>query len=282
LRTRDFLQLIRVHNTVGSAISDVMGYAVASHWNFEPFPLVVSALVVALVAAGGYVINDYYDVEIDRINKPYRPLPSGRVKLSTARNLAVILFIAGVALSFFLNWLAVLVAILASLALWEYARRLKRSGIPGNLVVATFSALSAFYGGIAYFSGNWVYYASIPTIYIFFFTLAREFVKGVEDYEGDKANNVRTLAVIGGVRKAWIVSKAILLALLITSPLPYFLAGFNSAYLVGISALDVILVLTLLLPHDIKSAEKARAWLKVYALGSIIVFLVGSSPFIRP
>ncbi len=281
MRAKDLLQLIRVHNTAGSALSDVMGFAVASHWDFEPVPLAVSALVVSLIAAGGYVINDYYDVEIDRINKPYRPLPSGRVSLNAARNLAIGLFAAGVTLSVLLNPWAFAVAVIASVALWEYARRLKRAGLPGNLVVALFSALSAFYGGLAYFRGDWLFYALIPTTYIFFFTLAREFIKGIEDYEGDRAYGVKTLAVTIGIKRSWVVSKVILAGLLLTSLFPYLFWGFNAIYFVTVLALDAILVLGLIQPPTIKSAERMRALLKVYALGTLVAFLIGSAPALR-
>ncbi len=280
MSVKDYMQLVRIHNTVGSALSAFMGFVVASSWDFLPVQLVLSMLVVSLIAAGGYVINDYYDIDIDRINKPYRPLPSGRVSPKAARNLAIALMVLGVALSFFINVWAAVVAVIAAVAMWEYARWIKKTGIPGNLIVALFTALSAFYGGLAYFRGNWLFLSAIPTVYIFFFTLAREFVKGIEDYEGDKAHGVSTLAVTIGIDKAWVISKAILFALLVTSLFPYFFWGFNVAYLVIEGALDVILVMSLLQPHDIKSASKVRGWLKVFALGTIAAFILGSNPLI--
>ena len=281
LSVKAYLQLIRIHNTIGSALSAFMGFAVASKWDFEPVPLILSMLTVSLIAAGGYVINDYYDVEIDRINKPYRPIPSGAVSLRTARNLALALMVLGIASSMFINVWAILIAVITAVALWEYARWIKRTGLPGNLIVALFSALSAFYGGLAYFKGDWLFLVSIPTVYIFFFTLAREFVKGIEDYEGDKAHGVATLAVTLGVKRTWIIAKIVVLGLLLTSLMPYFLWGFNVAYLVIEGPMDAILVLSLLQPNDIKSAAKVRGWMKVFAIGTMLAFVLGSSPLIK-
>jgi geranylgeranylglycerol-phosphate geranylgeranyltransferase len=274
---KPYLQLVRIHNVIGSALSALMGYLVASEWHIIPVRMIVSSLVVALIAAGGYVINDVYDVEIDRINKPYRPIPSGIVSLQTAKNLAYATSITGILLSLILGIFPALVALITVILLFEYAVSLKKSGLIGNLIVALTSALSAFYGGLAYFTGNWLYFVSIPTLYIFFFTLSREFIKGIEDYEGDKANNVRTLAVRLGISKAWKVSKAILVGLIITSPLPYWL-GFNIIYPILILILDFLLIYVILLKETIENSSKARGVLKVYAIGTMIAFILGSLP----
>ena len=274
MSVKSYLQLVRIHNVIGSALSALMGYIVSSHWNIIPLKVITSMLVVSLVAAGGYIINDVYDVEIDKINKPYRPIPSGAVSIRSARNLAYITSILGIVISAILGIIPMLVAIITVVLLFLYASTLKKSGLLGNIIVALASALSAFYGGLAYFSGNWLYWVTIPTIYIFFFTLTREFIKGIEDYEGDKRNNVRTLAVRLGIKKAWKISKAILLILVITSPLPYFL-GFNILYLLSILALDILLVYILVLKENIENSAKARGLMKVYAIGTMIAFILG-------
>ncbi|BFH74476.1 UbiA family prenyltransferase [Sulfurisphaera javensis] len=275
MSVKAYFELVRIHNVIGSAISAFMGFVVASEWKILPLKMFIAMIVVAIIAAGGYVINDVYDVNIDKINKPYRPLPSGRVKISTAKSLTIVFFALGVILSLLLNIYAVIVAFLTIMALYYYAKNLKKEGLLGNFIVAITSALSAFYGGLAYFEGNWLVRTLIPTLYILFFTLSREFIKGIEDVKGDMANGVKTLAVRIGVDKTWNISKAILLALFITSPLPYFF-GFNLIYLIGILILDIIIILVLLQKHTIESASKARAYMKVYALGTLILFAIGS------
>ena len=275
MSVKAYLELVRIHNVIGSAISAFMGFVIASEWKLVPIKMALAMIIVASIAAAGYAINDVYDVEIDKINKPERPLPSGRVKIGTAKRIALLLFILGTVLSALLNIYAFIVALLTSISLYYYAKNLKKEGVLGNLVVASTSALSAFYGGLAYFEGTWVIRTAIPTLYIFFFTLSREFIKGIEDVEGDKANGVKTLAVRLGIQKTWIISKVILLILLITSPLPYFY-GFNVIYLGGILGLDVILVIVLLQKHIREAASKARAYMKVFALGALITFALGA------
>jgi geranylgeranylglycerol-phosphate geranylgeranyltransferase (EC 2.5.1.42) len=88
---------------------------------------------------------------------------------------------------------------------------------------------------------------------------------------------VRTLAVRLGISKAWKISKAILVGLMITSPLPYWL-GFNIIYLILILILDFLLIYVILLKETIENSSKARGVLKVYAIGTMIAFILGSLP----
>ncbi|BAB66520.1 UbiA family prenyltransferase [Sulfurisphaera tokodaii] len=277
MSVKAYFELVRIHNVIGSAISVFMGYVVASEWKIVPIKLILAMIVVSVIAAGGYIINDVFDIEIDKINKPNRPLPSGRIKISRARSLSIVLFLVGIVLSVLLNIYAFIIALLTVLALYYYAKDLKKQGLVGNLIVALTSALSAFYGGLAFFEGSWVIRTLIPTLYIFFFTLTREFVKGIEDVKGDMTNGVKTLAVRVGIEKTWFISKIILVILIVTSFIPYFF-GFNIIYLIGILFLDIILILVVLLRHDIESASKARAYMKVYALGTLILFALGTLP----
>jgi len=275
MSVKAYFQLIRIHNVVGSAISAFMGFVVASNWSINPIKLVVSMLVVALVAAGGYVINDIYDIEIDRINKPYRPLPSGEISIRKAFIITWSTFIIGALFSAILGVYPFILALVTIILLVFYAKKLKKEGIVGNFVVALTSALSAFYGGLTYFNGNWFYRVIIPTLFIFFFTLSREFIKGIEDVIGDKENGVKTLAVKLGITRTWTISKIILLLLLITSPIPFFL-GFSIIYLLGIISLDSILAYIIFLENTIESASKARSLMKIYALGTLVLFALGS------
>jgi len=275
---KSYIQLVRIHNVIGAALGSVMGFLVSSEWKFEPKQIVLSALVVGFIAAGGYVINDVYDVNIDKINKPYRPIPSGEVSIKSARILALIMFILGLFLSLFLGIYDFILALLVTIVLFYYAKKLKRSGFYGNLLVATATALSIFYGGLAFFSGNWFERIVIPTFYSFFLTLAREIVKGIEDYEGDKVNNVRTLATTLGVQKSWKIAKLLLVILILISPLPFFM-GFNIIYIILLIGVFLpFTILSVIQKETIEGAAKARTYLKISAISGIIAFLLGSLP----
>jgi geranylgeranylglycerol-phosphate geranylgeranyltransferase len=280
VEVKAFLQLIRIHNVIGAMLGDLMGYLVSSFWHVNLVQMVLSMLVVGLVAGGGYVINDYFDVNIDKINKPDRPIPSGRISELKARKTALSMFVAGVLFSIPLGIVPFSIAMFTIVMLYLYAKDLKRTGIPGNLTVALTNGLSIFYGGLAYMEGDWLLKVILPTLYSFFLTLVREFVKGIEDYNGDKANSVTTLAVTKGIGTAWKISKILLILVIVVSPLP-ILFGFNLSYILLIVAAFIpSVVLSLIQKPSIESAAKARSYLKVSMLTGIVAFLLGSAPFI--
>ncbi|WP_232018769.1 UbiA family prenyltransferase [Sulfodiicoccus acidiphilus] len=196
MKTKRLLQLVRIQNVIGAAVGDLMGYVVFTSWRIEWKTLLISMVVVALVAGGGYVINDIRDVEIDKVNKPERPLPSGEVSLREAKAITLISFLGGASLSALLGPVPFTIALLTIFLLVSYALWLKKQGPVGNLVVALTTALSIFFGGISV-SVNALSSITlmIPVVYSFLLTLGREVVKGVEDYNGDYAHGVKTLAI---------------------------------------------------------------------------------------
>ncbi|MEM0374251.1 MAG: UbiA family prenyltransferase, partial [Sulfolobales archaeon] len=104
MRIRDILQLVRIHNVLGSSIGAITGFLIASNWALDKLQyLILSAAIVGLTSAGGYVINDIYDIEIDKINKPKRPLPSGKVSIKEAWYITIVFFSISIISSVFLN-----------------------------------------------------------------------------------------------------------------------------------------------------------------------------------
>ncbi|MEL9969820.1 MAG: UbiA family prenyltransferase [Metallosphaera sp.] len=271
------LKLIRVHNVIGAGLGAFTGYVASSMWKINPVELILAIVVVASVAAGGYAINDVYDVEIDRINKPERPIPSGAISIRAAASLSYALMGFGVLLSIIQGYLEFLVALLTSIALLFYARDIKRTGIYGNLIVATTTALSLFYGGLSFHTGPWLGRIWIPVLYTFLLTLSREIVKGIEDYKGDLANNVRTLATTKGITKAWIVARSSLIITEVTSPLPLFL-GYNFLYGIVLIPFLFITSKAALSETSERGAAKARSLLKISAFLGMIAFALGSLP----
>ncbi|HIP85595.1 MAG TPA: hypothetical protein EYH17_02990, partial [Pyrodictium sp.] len=205
-----YVELVRAHNLVVVLFTTYVGYAIVyrtlyaslglDHW----FPLI--AAVVVLVAAGGYAINDYFDRDIDAINKPERPIPSGRISPHEALFLSIVVGVAGLGIALLIGPLAFVYALVNAVLVYTYSWRLKRTGFIGNIVIAFNSASSIIFGGLAYAELVKAWHSLNTVIVVasiaFLLVLAREFVKGVEDYVGDKAHGVRTLAVILGPRRA--------------------------------------------------------------------------------
>ncbi len=154
----------------------------------------LSAIVSAMfIAAAGYVINDYYDLEIDRVNKPERVLPSGKMKVRTALIYSILLFLAGIILSYFtFSVICLLIAFINSIFLFLYARFFKREFMVGNLLVAYAASSCFIYGGVA---GNNIKNSLVIAAFAFLYTFLRELVKDLEDVKGDREAGAATIAI---------------------------------------------------------------------------------------
>lgn len=169
---------------------------------FYQAPLIFSTkvlfamLTAAFIAGAGYVINDFFDLPIDKINRPDRVIPSGKISPEIAYLYAVLLFIIGILFSFLTaNIICIVLAIFNSLALFYYARTFKQSFLTGNLLVAYAAASTFLYGGLI---TNNLKYSLIVAIYAFLYTVIRELVKDIEDIPGDSKLGANTFALRKG------------------------------------------------------------------------------------
>ncbi|MDZ7372881.1 MAG: geranylgeranylglycerol-phosphate geranylgeranyltransferase [candidate division KSB1 bacterium] len=235
--------LTRPVNAAISFLSIGMGAAVTG--TLEPgVKVLLAALSGTLIGSAGNAINDYYDIDIDRINKPHRPIPSGRVSPRQAMALAIALFVAGVAMAFGVGPAAVLVASVATLLLVAYSCWLKRTALWGNLTVSAVTGAAFVYGGLAV---GRVRAALIPAGFSFLFHLGREIVKDVEDLPGDRQARAKTLPILHGVRAAQWAVTVVFSLLIVATWLPYVFDLYNQLYLwIVILGVDTVLVYSLL------------------------------------
>lgn len=158
--------------------------------------LVISTL---LVAAGGYVINDYYDIKIDYINKPDRVVVGKSIPRRFAILFHTLFSIAGVVVGFFAAWQMAVANFLAAFLLWWYSNSLKRLPLVGNLSVAFLTAAS-IYAVVIPFPTNKAL-VIVYALFAFFITLIREVIKDMEDLKGDITFGCKTLPIVWGFRK---------------------------------------------------------------------------------
>lgn len=190
--------------------------------------------------AGANSVNDFFDLDIDRINKPNRPLPSGLVTPGQAHQFSLILFGSGIFLSIFIHLLGFFIALGSSLLLYLYSYRLKRIVLWGNLTVAFLTGLAFVYGGLAV---NRTGPAAIVGIFALFFHLGREIIKDTEDMEGDRSQGIKTLPIEYGVKTALIWVTVILAALMGLTLIPYLINIFTLIYLIVVMVgVDLFLV----------------------------------------
>jgi len=214
-----------------------------SHMTKMEFSLLLFATL--MIAAGGYVINDVFDVQIDAVNKPGKNAIGKSFSVETARLTSFILFtigsIMGIVLSFRIDVSAMgLLLPFSAVSLFMYSSHFKRRALAGNIIIAVLSALSVLI--IALFEPRFypnIQFVLVYAVFAFFISLIREIIKDAEDMEGDLIAQCRTFPITYGIGKT-----KLLLNLLITINLAiicYFLSIYfyrNTVisfwYLVGI------------------------------------------------
>jgi len=160
------------------------------------FLLSVSTMAIA---AAGYIINDYYDVKIDYINKPDRVVIGKSITRRFAILFHVLLSLCGIAIGAYLSWRITALNVVSVFLLWLYSNSLKRLPFIGNFVVALLTGAAVYSVDILYRTGN-------PLIIVFavfaiYMTLVREIIKDIEDLKGDNTFGCKTLPIVWGIRR---------------------------------------------------------------------------------
>ncbi|MDK2989653.1 MAG: geranylgeranylglycerol-phosphate geranylgeranyltransferase [Methanoculleus sp.] len=233
-----FITITRPHNAVVAGLTALIGYLIATGMLTPPSLLL--AVVVALITAGGNVINDVFDVEIDRINRPKRPIPAGEIGLAGAKAYTVGLFAGGLLVATLTTALCFAIALINAVVLVAYAVRLKRTPVLGNVAVAYLTASVFLFGGAFAGVEGLVQNLSLAAI-TFLATIAREVLKDAEDVDGDAAGGARTLPMIVGVRKTGVFAFACACAAVLVSILP-FGGWWGPFYLAGIAVVDLVIL----------------------------------------
>ncbi|MDH3217576.1 MAG: geranylgeranylglycerol-phosphate geranylgeranyltransferase [Candidatus Krumholzibacteria bacterium] len=220
------IEIARPHNMIAAAGCVFSGYILVGG---NGSALIMASLVfTALVTGLGNLVNDYYDRDIDRINKPRRPIPSGRL---TPGYVLRVYWYGSIATMLLMPWFVparMLILIFAwQVLLYYYARRVKRIAVAGNVLIASIAA-SAFWGG-ATLSGD--YHAAVfPMLLAFLLVMGRELVKSAEDVGGDREAGAATLAVrFGAVTSVHVGALSLCLCAMV-APLPGLLEYYGRTY----------------------------------------------------
>ncbi len=194
------LKLTRFWNLliIGLAQYFAAGFLI-SHEKIWDLKLLLLSLSTTIIAAGGYIINDYYDIKIDLINKPERVVIGKQVARRYALLFHSLLSMTGTAIGFLLNWKLGVINFFSAFLLWWYSNDLKRQPFIGNFVVALLTGLSIFLVNILFHVHQPL--VTIYSIFAFAMTLVREIVKDAEDLKGDNTFGCKTLPIIWGFRK---------------------------------------------------------------------------------
>jgi geranylgeranylglycerol-phosphate geranylgeranyltransferase len=240
-RIGGLIRIIRPVNALMLGFGILVGVVITGGLtSMIPLSYLALAFVTGFTLTGSAMaVNDYYDREIDAVNEPNRPIPSGSVKPSEALVLSAFLSIIGLASAWAISLECFGVALFAWLVIMVYSSWGKRTGFPGNLMVSTCIALPFIYGGLL--TSN-THSAILFSLIAFLSNTGREVTKGIVDIEGDRKEGVRTLAASLGPRAASLAAVFFYLLAVAASVLPLYLGLVSIWYMPFVVVTDLGLI----------------------------------------
>ena len=224
--------------------------------------VLLASVSAAFILAGGNCLNDVFDVGTDRINRPQRPIPSGRVSAKAALTCGWGLLAVGTGLSSMISGEALVIAASASVLLVLYGFWLKRVLLVSNLLVSGLGGLAFVFGGVAVGNteGTW-----FPAVFAFLFHLGREVVKDAGDADGDRESGVRSVPVVFGERPALFFAAAVFAVLVCVTVLPFAQQRYGYFYLaLAVVGVDLLVAVTML------GLALRRAWMSLARAGNLL------------
>ncbi len=305
MKVKKFLNLIRWPNLVIVALSMVfirwfIIIPLLGAGGMNTMEFLVLMLSVLFITTAGYIINDYFDMDADRINKPGENLVGTTFSVAWAKNGYYLFSTLGVVGGMLISWWVgeinyTLIFLFTTGMLWYYSERYQCQIMLGNLVVALLSALSfglvwlyeffALKNNAELFSSaqsNFSLISKLILIYMgfaFFASLFREMIKDIEDLDGDSRMGCRTLPVVVGSGKAknyTLIVGVIMLAFILYVQYFLFLSGYLYlfVYFFALDALLMLMLLKLRRAKDIVDFSNLSGLSKLFMAAGILSMLI--------
>ena len=275
-------------------------------WNSEPLDFFLLVFSTVIIAAGGNIINDYFDVKADRINKPEKLIITKYIKPRWAILMHWIFNFVAFGIACYLSWRHqtfwyMFIHLLSINGLWFYSMYFKRRFFIGNVMISVLTGLVPILCGIYFLditspfnhdylpstwsthNGSWITDLNLKIFFVLFFAifaaslnLVREIVKDMEDVTGDLVLKAKTLPIVLGQTKTkWIAAG--LIVVMIVLPIPFIweaYAIYGKSFLVAMApALLVLLGMLLVLFQLYQATEKKQ--LKQADLTLKIIMIIG-------
>ncbi|MEN8191593.1 MAG: geranylgeranylglycerol-phosphate geranylgeranyltransferase [Bacteroidota bacterium] len=240
-------------------------------------PALIGGLAGLFTAAAGNLINDYYDVESDKLNHPFRILPLEIVSPQIALLFFFLFNIMAYGLSMFLGFYLFLIVLITSVLLYLYSSKFKSIPLVGNITVAFLTGLAFLFGSIIV---NNFFCGIFPAVFAFLINLMRELIKDIEDVEGDRVSGLSTYPIQHGLISTVNLISLVGVALIILTTIPFLLKIYSITYFIIIMPfVNTILVYVIIRLHT--SALKydlslSSNLLKIAMIIGIIAILLGS------
>lgn len=272
-----FVLILRPVNFLLTFVSIYYAITLANSSLALSFKAFAGSLAGALISGAGMIINDILDFEIDKINRPERPLPSSLISLRFALVYYILLNLVSLYLLLCTSIEAFIIGLLSMVIIFFYSFSFKKRGLIGNFVVGFMTGLAFIFGGVI--GGN-VKVLIFPAVFALMINFAREILKDIEDIEGDKQLGLKTFPIQYGTRKAFILFSIITELLIVITFIPYVIRVYNFYYLVIVFfSVDLLLIYVLKNVLSNPSKDKLRKFsnlIKYDMIFGLIAIYVGS------
>jgi geranylgeranylglycerol-phosphate geranylgeranyltransferase len=270
------IQLFRPELPFAAGVCVVLGEIIALG-KFPPLqPLLLGFICGFFLSGSALILNDYFDLEVDRINAPHRPLPSGKVSPREAVILAIVTGLLGLVAASLINWPALVLSIpfwvIGILYNWKY----KQAGLAGNLMVSSSVAITFILGGIAV-GEPWNKIVWTFGLIAFLIDLGEEIAGDAMDMEGDRKRGSKSIAITSGRNFALRISGIIFVTVTLISLIPFLLGWFGTGYLIMISVMDIAVLYSTTRLLSSQTPEEGRLFMRriyLIALFGMLAFIL--------
>lgn len=271
LRLHGLFRLFRFELPFTAGVCVVLGQFLALEAIPQVHQMVLGFLSFFFISAAALILNDYFDLAIDRVNAPHRPLPAGLVTKRDVLILSSVVTLLGFLASLLIGSLALATTVVVWIVGFLYNWRFKRAGLIGNLMVSFSVGMTFVFGGIAVGQPTHIYawwFGAIAAL----IDLGEEIAADAMDMDGDLLIDSRSLAIVYGRARALAISVAVFGVAILVSLAPFVLHAIAWIYLVPIAAMDIVIsysAIRLLNP----ASGNPRAYIRAIYLSGLVAVL---------
>ncbi len=276
-KIKGMIRLFRPELPFAAGVCVVLGEIIALG-SFPSIGEIVLGFVCGFfMSSSALILNDYFDLEVDRINAPGRPLPSGAVSPIEAVLLTAITTFIALTAALIIGVQALILSVIFWFVGFLYNWRYKQAGLLGNLMVSSSVAVTFILGGMA-IGQPWNKIVWFFGLIAFLIDLGEEIAGDAMDMEGDQKRNSKSIAILYGKNIALRLSGAIFGVVVLISFLPFLFGWLGTGYLVIISITDVMTILFTMKLLKSRTPEEGRRWMRgIYldATFGMLAFMLG-------
>ena len=278
-KTIDLMLLTRPVNSIMVGFAVVVGISVSAPNQLLSVPALLGFLTGFLISSYSMIVNDCYDLEVDRINSPDRPLASGRIHPRTAGVFAGIMLTLGLISSILIGLDTFIIASVFAAIAWIYNYQGKKQMLLGNMMVAASVSIPYIYGGatVGMIGDLLLWFLALTS---FLAATGREIIKTIADVDGDAARQVKSIARVYGSRIAAYAGAFFFLGAVASTVIPILVGEVGIVFTVLILIPDILFIYAAVRIIMDYSKLKALQIKKIALIGMIIgmvIFIIGGS-----